>query len=243
MKFHRIGLLVGEETLRRYASSRVAIFGVGGVGSWTAEALIRSGIGRLEIIDPDVVAESNINRQLPALTSTVGRPKAEVLRERLLDINPEAEVTIRPERYTADTADSFDLSSYDAVVDAIDSLADKALLILRATAIPRLPFFSSMGAALKMDPTKVKVDEFWRVKGCPLAAALRNRFKRTGIKPRRKFRCVFSDEQPAPRRADAPADTSGAMTFGKVAVNGAACPVTATFGMNLAALVLTALRG
>ena len=238
--FNRTLRLVGADTLRTFAGARVIIFGIGGVGSWTAEALARSGIGHLTLVDADCVAMSNINRQLHALHSTVGRPKVDVARERLLDINPAIDVVARRERYDAATAPTFALDDYDVVIDAIDALADKALLINNATR-SRATLFSSMGAALKMDPDRVHTAEFWQVKGCRLAAALRQRFRRSGIFPARKFRCVYSDEL-LPNRADeAPADTSGAMTFGKVAVNGAMMHITALFGLRLAALTLAAL--
>lgn len=243
MRFHRMGLLAGPDGMTTLGNARVALFGLGGVGSWTAECLVRSGITDILLVDADNVAESNINRQLVALGSTIGRPKADVLRERLLDINPDANIEVRAERYTADTADSFDLQSFTHVIDAIDSLADKALLISRSTSISGLRFFSSMGAAMRLDPSHIHVDEFRKVKGCRLAAALRSRFKRTGMMPRRKFKCVFSDEQPIARPADAPEDTSGAMTYGKVAVNGAACHITAIFGMTLASLVINDIIG
>lgn len=243
MRFHRIGLLAGPDGMKALAAARVAVFGIGGVGSWTAESLVRSGVGRIDLIDADVVGESNINRQLMALTSTVGLPKAEVLRERLLDINPDADIRIRVERYTKDTADSFDLAQYSHVIDAIDSLSDKALLILNATSLSGLRFYSSMGAAQKLDPLKIKVDEFWKVKGCPLAAALRRRFKKSGIRPHRKFRCVYSDEQPAYRHTEIGADESGVMTYDKVAVNGAVCHITAVFGFVLASLVINNILG
>lgn len=238
MRFNRMSLLIGNEGLDRLVRARVAVFGLGGVGSWTAEALVRSGVGHILLVDADVVAESNINRQLVALDSTVGRTKAEVLRERLLDINPAADIEIRVERYTSATAESFPLESFSFVVDAIDSLADKALLILRSTAVRGLGFASSMGAAMKLDPEKIHIDEFWRVKGCPLAAALRRRFKKSGQFPARKFKCVFSDEQPVARHDGLGPDMSGAMMFDKVAVNGAACHITAIFGMMLASIVI-----
>lgn len=154
MRFNRLALLARKAGMDLLAEARVAVFGVGGVGSWTAEALARSGVGRIDLIDADVVAESNINRQLMALSSTVGEPKAEVLRRRLLDINHSADVRVRIERYTSANADTFDLTEYTHVVDAIDSLADKALLILRATSTPHLKFYSSMGAAQKLDPSR-----------------------------------------------------------------------------------------
>lgn len=238
MRFHRIGLLAGAEGMEALRDARVAVFGTGGVGSWTAECLARSGVGHIDLIDADVVAESNVNRQLMALTSTIGLPKAEVLAARLRDINPDAEVTTRVERYCAAEADSFALPSYTHIVDAIDSLADKADLILRVTSLKGPVLFSSMGAARRLDPSRVMVDEFWKVKGCPLAAALRHRFRRSGQRPARKFKCVYSDEQPVERRHDMGADLSGAMTYDKVAVNGAACHITAIFGMTLGALVV-----
>lgn len=230
--------LVGDNGLAAFTGARVIVFGVGGVGSWTAEALVRSGIGHLTIVDADCVAASNINRQLMAMTSTVGQSKVEVLRRRLLDINPDADITALTERFTADNADSFHIEEYDYVVDAIDSLADKATLILLTTG-KRVPLVSSMGAALKIDPTRIRVAEFWSVKGCRLAAALRNKFKRMGCRPSRKFKCVYSDEIIENR---APlTDDSGAMTFGKVTINGALCHVTAIFGMTLAGLVIQGL--
>lgn len=245
--FNRVALLTGTEAFGTLASRRVIIFGVGGVGSWTAETLVRSGIARLTIVDADTVAASNINRQLPATSSTVGRVKVEVMKQRLLDINPDAEIEAIHDFYNAETQSRYDLRDYDYVIDAIDSLADKALLILNATAAMAetakssrpVHFYSSMGAALKLDPSRIAVAEFWKVKGCPLAAALRRKFKKSGVFPTRKFRCVYSDELVA-NHADAVmlADRSGAMTYGKVAVNGAFMHITAVFGITLASLVI-----
>lgn len=233
--FNRVNRLVGPDAMDALRRARVIVFGVGGVGSWTAEALVRTGIGHITIVDADVVAESNINRQLMATTATVGQSKVLTLRSRLIEISPDTEVVAIERRYTASAAADFRLDEFDYVVDAIDSLADKALLIVNATA-SRARLVSSMGAAMKMDPTRVRVDEFWKVKGCPLAAALRRRFKRGEAAPRRKFRCVYSDELLS-NLGDA-ADQSGAMTYGKVAVNGALCHITAIFGMTLAGLVV-----
>lgn len=243
MRFHRLGLLTGHDGMKALSQARVALFGIGGVGSWAAESLVRSGIGRIDLIDADIVGESNINRQLMALSSTVGKPKALVLRDRLLDINPDADIRVRVERYTKDTAQSFDLSQYTHLIDAIDSLADKALLILNATSVSGLKFYSSMGAAQKLDPRKIRVDEFWKVKGCPLAAALRRKFKKSGLLPRRKFKCVYSDEQPVVRHAEVGSDQSGVMMYDKVAVNGAVCHITAVFGFILASLVINNILG
>lgn len=246
-RFNRVALLTGTDAFRRLAESKVIIFGVGGVGSWTAEALVRSGVADLTIVDADTVAESNINRQLPATASTVGRVKVDVMKDRLLDINPEARIAAIHDFYNSSTQDRYDLGAYDYVIDAIDSLSDKALLILNATqavaSIARLGhslrFYSSMGAALKTDPSRIAVAEFWSVKGCPLAAALRRRFKKSGVFPARKFKCVYSDEL-VPNHPDAAAltDRSGAMSYGKVAVNGAFMHITAVFGLTLASLVI-----
>ena len=133
MMFSRTEMLVGHEAMERLRRTRVIVFGVGGVGSWCAEALVRSGIGYLTLVDPDCVDVTNINRQLPATTATVGRPKVEVLRERFLEINPEADITARQERFTADTAADFHLEDFDYVIDAIDSIDDKVNPILSTT--------------------------------------------------------------------------------------------------------------
>lgn len=192
-RFSRSLLLLGQEKMERLRECRVILFGVGGVGSWCAESLVRTGLCHLDIVDFDSVSESNINRQLMATVNTVGLPKVEVLRERLLSIHPDAVITARRELFNGDTAAGFDLDSYDYVIDAIDSLKDKALLIERACN-SHAKLFSSMGAALRLDPTRIQVAEFWKVYGDPLARALRNRFKREKQFPKRKFLCVFSDE-------------------------------------------------
>lgn len=236
--FNRVELLLGPEALERLRQSRVIVFGVGGVGSWTAEALVRTGIGRLTIVDADCVAASNVNRQLMALTTTIGQSKVDLLRARLLEINPEAEIVAVNRRFEASTVDEFDLGSYDFVVDAIDSLADKALLILTATRM-KIKLVSSMGAALKTDPGRIRVDDFSRVKGCRLAAALRKKFKQLDRYPSRKFKCVFSDEL-VPNKGSRP-DETGGKSYGKVATNGALCHITAIFGMTLAGLVINSL--
>lgn len=217
----------GREMLDGASETSVILFGVGGVGSWCAEALIRSGIGHLTIVDSDAVDVSNINRQLPATTATVGRVKVEVMRERLLEINPHAEISAIRGRYNEATADSFGIRNYDFAIDAIDSLADKAHLILHCTdpsTAPREAFFSSMGAALKLDPSRIAVAEFWKVNGCPLARALRTRFKKRGVFPRRKFQCVYSPERLSNRMDSA--------------VPGTFAHTTAIFGLTLAGLVV-----
>ena len=219
--FSRAELLLGTDTMQRLARTRVILFGVGGVGSWCAEALVRSGIGHLTMVDFDRVDVTNVNRQLMATSTTVGQVKVDALRQRLLTINPQADVLAVQQTYTQETADQFVLDDYDYVIDAIDSLPDKALLILRACQ-SEARLFSSMGAALKLDPTRVKTAEFWRVVGDPLARALRNRFKRNATFPRRKFQCVYSDE-----RVEAKGTGKGSLVH-----------ITAVFGCVLAGLVL-----
>ena len=228
-------LLMGENGMERLASLRVIIFGVGGVGSWCAESLVRSGVGHITIVDSDRVCITNINRQAMATTKTVGQVKVEALKDRLLEINPAADIDARQQIFCEDTAGEFDLDSYDYIVDAIDSLKDKALLIELACH-SKARFFSSMGAALKMDPTKVQVAEFWKVKGCPLARALRQRFNKLKRKPARKFKCVFSEELLKNRGENVACDTDQCQ--GPSRVNGSVMHITAIFGLTIAGLIL-----
>ena len=238
--FNRARLLLGDEAMERIGSKRMIVFGVGGVGSWCAEALVRSGVRHLTIVDSDRVCITNVNRQLMATTSTVGMVKVEALKERLLSINPKASIDARQEIFCAETAESFRLQDYDYIVDCIDSLKDKALLILLATRMPG-HFFSSMGAALKMDPTKVRVAEFWKVTGCPLARALRQRFKKRKEFPAKKFLCVYSDELLENKAVNTEEDQSGLEKYGstrKARINGSIMHITAIFGLTLAGLIL-----
>ena len=170
----RTELLLGKDNLEKIQKARVLIFGIGGVGSWCAEGLLRSGVRNITIVDSDRVCVTNCNRQLMATSRTLGEVKVEALRNRLLEINPDANITAYQKIYQADTADEFHMEQYDFIIDAIDSLKDKADLILRATALPKeITFISSMGAALRTDPFKVRKSEFWKVDGDPLARALR----------------------------------------------------------------------
>lgn len=225
--FQRSELLLGDEAMSRIAENRVIVFGVGGVGSWCAESLVRSGIKHLTIVDSDRVCITNVNRQLMATTKTVGRVKVDALKERLLTINPSAEIIALQQVFTAETASEFHLEEYDYIIDAIDSLKDKALLILMATQT-KAKFFSSMGAALKLDPTRIKIAEFWKITGDPLARALRNRFKRDKTFPKRKFQCVYSDELLENQKPIDPNDRG----------NGSIVHITAVFGFMLAGLVI-----
>ena len=192
-----------------------------------AELLLGDEARKLTIVDSDCVSVTNINRQLMATTKTVGQVKVDALKERLLTINPSAEITALQQVFNADSASQFGLEEYDYIIDAIDSLKDKALLILLACQT-KAKLFSSMGAALKLDPTRIKIAEFWKVTGDPLARALRNRFKRDKQFPKRKFQCVFSDELLENKMPIDPDDKG----------NGSIVHITAIFGMMLAGLVV-----
>jgi len=245
--FQRTELLLGKSFIEKASKKQVIIFGIGGVGSWCAESLVRSGISHLTIVDSDSVSVTNVNRQLLATTKTVGKVKTDVLKERLLEINPEAEIIAQQKIYSPETSASFELEKYDFIIDCIDSLANKVHLIQTAT-ITGAIFFSSMGAALKMDPTRIKVAEFWKVQGCPLGAALRSRLKKTGGTSK-KFRCVYSEEllqnkgeeilidksdtaeQPTELKADN-------WSHKKARINGTTSYMPAMFGMTIAGLVI-----
>lgn len=229
--FDRTARLVGDEAMSRISETKIIVFGIGGVGSWVTECLVRTGVRHLTLVDSDIVATTNVNRQMPATSSTIGEIKTEAAKRRLLDINPHADIKTMTMYYNASTASKINLNEYDYIVDAIDSLKDKALLILNATRSER-KFFSSMGAALKMDPTKIKTAEFWKVKGCPLARALRQKFKRENIYPERKFLCVYSEEHLA-NKGDETETSSYQAT-----VNGSLCHITAIFGFTIAGEII-----
>lgn len=198
----RSELLLGAEFMQRIAQVRVIIFGVGGVGSWCAESLVRSGVRHLTVVDSDRICLTNCNRQLMATPANVGQVKVEALKGRLLEINPHAEIAALQQIYDEESADGFGIGAYDYVIDAIDSLKEKAHLILHATATPGTTLFSSMGAALRTDPFAVRKAEFWKVKNDPLARALRQKFKRAKAFPAHKFLCVYSEETPRKNRGE-----------------------------------------
>lgn len=237
--------MLGTATLDALRATRVALFGLGGVGSWCAESLVRSGVGHLLLVDSDRVCATNVNRQLMATTATVGAVKVEVLARRLREINPGVDLDVRAEVYSAETAPSFDLAAYGYVVDAIDSLSEKAALIRHALSLPSVTLFSSMGAALKMDPFQIRASPFRKVIGDGLARALRQKFKKTGGLPSRSFTCVWSPEHREnlgsadPTAAPPDADRWSAR---KARVNGTVAHTTAIFGFALAGLVVTAVE-
>lgn len=191
----RTGMLVGSDALDRLAAARVAVFGLGGVGGYAVEALARSGVGALELIDHDTVARSNLNRQILATQSTIGQFKAEVAAARIRDINPACRVTVRPIFYLPDTAEQFDLTQYDYIIDAVDTVTAKLLLAQRAQAAGT-PLISVMGTGNKLDPTAFTVADIDKTSGCPLARIMRKECRARGI---RKLTVVYSPE--LPRRA------------------------------------------
>lgn len=215
--FTRTIQLLGEEEFRALQNANVILFGVGGVGGWCAEALLRTGIGHLTLVDFDRVDTTNLNRQVVATHDNIGKSKVQEMQKRLLSIIPDADVQIIEQQYSAETADSFNLAQYDIVVDAIDMVECKALLLYRATQ-SGCKVYSSMGAGRKTDPQKIRTAEFWKVQGCPLARALRTKIKKAGLIPASKIQCVYSEE------------ISGNQ--------GTLAPVVGSFGMTLASMVI-----
>ena len=197
MQFSRTALLIGEEGLKKLKNARVAVFGVGGVGGYVVEALARSGVGSLELIDKDVVSLSNINRQIIALHSTVGRLKTEVAAERARDINPDIDVTVRNVFYLPETAGEFDFTAYDYVVDAIDTVSGKIALIEQSKKA-NVPVISCMGAGNKLDATAFEVADITKTSVCPLARVMRRELKKRGIE---HVKVVYSKEEPRESKA------------------------------------------
>lgn len=191
-RFSRTELLIGPDNMERLQKSRVAVFGVGGVGGYVVEALARSGVGTVDLIDNDKISASNINRQIIATEKTVGRSKVEVLKERVLDINPEMIVHTYETFYMPDTAGQFDFTLYDYVVDAIDTVTGKIELVMQAKEA-NTPIISSMGAGNKLDPTAFQVADIYKTSVCPLAKVMRRELKKRGIK---KLKVVYSQEKP-----------------------------------------------
>lgn len=190
-EFSRTQLLLGKTAMEHLAGRCVAVFGVGGVGSFAAEAIARCGVGRLILVDDDTVCLTNLNRQIIALHSTIGRPKVEVMRERVLDINPRCEVTAIQKFFSAETAGEFDLASCDYVVDAIDTVSAKIALIEYAQKLG-VPIISSMGAGNKLDPTRLEVADIYETSVCPLARVMRRELRKRGIPA---LKVVYSREE------------------------------------------------
>ncbi len=191
-QFTRTELLLGADAMEKLRGSRVVIFGVGGVGGYVTEALARSGVGAFELVDRDVVSVTNLNRQIIATWKTIGRDKTEVMAERIADINPKAQVTLRKCFFLPETADQFDFSRYDYVVDAVDTVTAKIEIIMRAQQAG-VPVISSMGAGNKLDPSKFEVADIYKTSVDPLARVMRRELKKRGV---RKLKVVYSKEEP-----------------------------------------------
>lgn len=191
-QFERTKMLLGEEAVKKLNKCRVAVFGVGGVGGYVVEALGRSGVGEIDIIDKDTVSESNINRQIIALHSTIGKSKVEVMKERLLDINPEIRVNTHECFYLPENAEQFDFSKYDYIVDAVDTVTAKLEIIQRAKELD-IPVISSMGAGNKLDPSAFQAADIYKTKVCPLAKVMRRELKKRGVD---SLKVVYSEEEP-----------------------------------------------
>ncbi len=242
--FHRTELQLGKDAMHRIQEAKVIIFGVGGVGSWCAEALVRTGVTKLTIVDSDVVCATNINRQLQATSHNVGRPKVDELKDRLLQINPEAEIHAHKLLYNEETCVQFDLSEYDYVLDAIDSLRNK-ILLLKLAMESGATVFASMGAGAKLDPTQVRTAKISKTRNCPLARAVRRGLRQQKIHG--EFICVYSEELPRENKGRTfcgsavcacPDKDEENLCMSKARINGTLVQITATFGFVLAGLVI-----
>ena len=191
-QFSRTELLLGKEAMETLANARVAVFGIGGVGGYVCEALVRSGVGAFDLIDDDKVCLTNLNRQIIATRNTVGKYKTDVMKERILEINPDASVTIHQCFFMPENADEFPFEEYDYIVDAVDTVTAKIALVMKADEL-KIPIISSMGAGNKLDGSQFKVADIYKTKVCPLAKVMRRELKKRGIK---KLKVVYSEEQP-----------------------------------------------
>jgi tRNA A37 threonylcarbamoyladenosine dehydratase len=256
--FQRSELLLGPAAIDRLATTRVILFGLGGVGGWAAEALVRSGVGHLTLVDSDCICITNVNRQIQATPASVGRLKADVLAARLREINPDAGIVTRIEPFGLETQDAFALETYDYVLDAIDSLSPKLGLILQALRQGRT-LFSAMGASSRLDPTQVRTGSIWKTARCPLARRIRKRLRHHDFTG--DFQVVYSEEDPLPPGPGGACGTGDCLCprfaltpdggrlpahewcSSKAAINGSLVTVTATFGMCLASLVIRNVAG
>lgn len=191
-QFERTRMLLGEEAMKRLKKARVAVFGIGGVGGYVCEALIRSGIGKLDLIDHDRVDVTNLNRQIIATHKSIGRYKVDVMQERMLDINPEADVRVQKCFFLPENSESFPFEEYDYVVDAVDTVTAKIELIMR-TRLHNVPIISSMGTGNKLDASRLKVADIYETRVCPLARVMRRELKKRGVE---SLKVVYSDEEP-----------------------------------------------
>ena len=238
-QFVRTEMLLGKDSMEVLKNAHVAVFGVGGVGGYVAEALARSSVGKFDLIDNDTVALSNLNRQIIALHSTVGQYKVDVMKERILDINPEAVVNVHKCFFLPENSGEFDFSKYDYIVDAIDTVTAKLELIVKANEAG-VPIISSMGTGNKLDPARLEVTDIYKTEVCPLARVMRNELKKRGIK---KLKVVYSKEQPIkPEKKEEKQITSE--NLGRIKdVPGSVAFVPSVAGLIIAGQVILDLKG
>lgn len=232
-QFSRTEILLGKNAMEKLACARVAVFGIGGVGGHVVEALVRSGVGAVDIIDNDDVSLTNINRQIIATHSTIGKPKVEVMKERILDINPQCKVEAHQCFYLPENKDLFDFTNYSYVVDAVDTVAAKIQLVLEAEE-KNVPIISSMGAGNKLNPADFEVADIYKTSVCPLAKVMRRELKNRGIK---KLKVVYSKEEPR-KAMDTLITTEEALNPGKRSVPGSTAFVPSVVGLIIASEVI-----
>lgn len=242
-RFSRTALLFGEENMEKLRNTRVAVFGVGGVGGYVVEALVRSGVGAIDVFDDDIVSLTNLNRQIIAVTDTIGKDKTEVIRERVLAINPEAKITVHKCFYMPYNADEFDLGEYAYIVDAIDTVTAKIELAVRAEKAG-IPIISSMGTGNKVEAAMLETADIYETSVCPLARVMRRELKKRGIK---KLKVVYSKEKPITPAVnnDIASEKSGTERNGipKKSVPGSTAFVPAAAGLIIAGEVVKAITG
>ena len=208
-QFSRTELLLGKEAMEKLSDARVAVFGIGGVGGYVCEALVRSGVGAFVLIDNDKVCLSNLNRQIIATQKTIGRYKTEVMKERILEINPDADVTTHNCFFLPENAEDFPFAEYDYIVDAVDTVTAKIALVMKAQEND-VPVISSMGAGNKLDGSQFRAADIYQTKMCPLAKVMRRELKKRGVK---KLKVVYSEEEPIKRECTERGDVPGSVAF------------------------------
>lgn len=238
-QFVRTEMLLGADTMEKLKNAHVAVFGVGGVGGYVVEALARSGVGKFDLIDNDTVAVSNLNRQIIATHSSIGKYKVDVMKERVLDINPNAEVLVHKCFFLPENSGEFDFSKYTYVVDAIDTVTAKIELIMRATEAG-VPIISSMGTGNKLDPTRLQVTDIYKTEMCPLARVMRTELKKRGIK---KLKVVYSKEQPIKKQKKEEHQITSSNQGRIKDVPGSVAFVPSVAGLIIAGQVINDVRG
>ncbi len=231
-RLSRTRALLGDKAMEKLKNAHVAVFGIGGVGGYAVEALARSGVGKITLVDSDDVSTTNINRQIYALRSTVGMPKVDAAKARILDISPDIEVNAVREFYSDETQDKFDFSKFDYIIDAIDTVSAKILLAINAQKCGT-PIISSMGTGNKLDPSRLEVEDIFKTSVCPLARVMRNELKKRGIK---KLKVVYSKEEPIK-----PVGITEQLPPGKHAIPASTAFVPAAAGLLLSSVVVRAL--